>query len=102
MKLQVTPLPDTGILRVSGDLDIYNVDVAQEALRHHIADKPGCALDLGGVETCDTAGLQLLLAARRSAVAAGKTFSIHASNLAIANCGELLGLGAEMGPLRPN
>ena len=62
---------------MGGDLDIYNVGAAREALLVHLAEKPALDLDLGGVETCDAAGFQLLLAAHRSARAAGKEFCIQ-------------------------
>jgi anti-anti-sigma regulatory factor len=52
-------------------------------------------LDLEGVETCDAAGMQLLLAPHRSAVAAGKTFAIRTPVSAIEQCGQALGLGPE-------
>ena len=72
MKLQVTALPESNTLRLMGDLDLYNVETAREALLNHLSDKRGLELDLSGVETCDTAGLQVLLAAQRSAVASRK------------------------------
>ena len=95
MKLEITPLQDTNAIRISGELDIYSVEGAREALLNHLADKPVLELDLAGVETCDTAGMQLLLAAQRSAVASGKTFSMHTPAPAIEKCGELLGLPTE-------
>jgi anti-anti-sigma factor len=95
MKFQITTVPDSNVLRLAGDLDIYSVESARDALLAHLADKPGIDLELDGVETCDTAGMQLLLAARRSAVALGKTFAIRAPVPAIEQCGRSLGLGPE-------
>jgi anti-anti-sigma factor len=92
MKLQITTLPDSNTLRLAGDLDIYSVESARDALLVYLADKPAIELDLDGVETCDAAGMQLLLAARRSAVAAGKAFAIHTPVTVIEKCGEALGL----------
>ena len=94
-KLQITTLPDTNTLRLVGDLDLYGVEAACEAVLNRFADKPGLELDLGGIATCDTAGMQLLLAAQRSAVASGKSFAIQTTAPAIAKCGELLGVGPE-------
>jgi anti-anti-sigma factor len=95
MKLQITTGPDSLTLRLAGDLDIYSVEPARDALLAHLADKLGIELDLASVETCDAAGMQLLLAARRSAVAAGKVFAIRSPVPAIEQCGEALGLGPE-------
>jgi anti-sigma B factor antagonist len=97
MKLQIIPVGQF-TLRLTGDLDIYNVESAREALLDQVADKPGLDLDLAAVETCDTAGIQLLLAAQRSAIAAGKTFSIQAPAPALEKCGQLLGLPPDLWP----
>lgn len=102
MKLQITALPDTHTLRLVGDLDLYHVESAREALLNQLSEKPVLELDLGGVETCDTAGMQLLLAARCSAVASGKTFSISTRSPAVERCGELLGLTPEIWPPQAN
>jgi anti-anti-sigma factor len=95
MKLQITTAPDSNTLRMAGDLDIYSVEQAREALLAHLAEKTGIDLNLDGVETCDAAGMQLLLATHRSAVAAGKAFTIRNPVPAIEQCGESLGLGPE-------
>lgn len=92
MKLQITILPETNTVHLAGDLDLYNVEAARDALTGHLAGKDTLELDFSGVENCDAAGIQLLVAARRSAVALGKGFSIRTPALAIAKCGELLGL----------
>jgi anti-anti-sigma factor len=95
MKLQATSLPNTNTLCLAGELDLYSVEAAREALLNQFADKPGLELDLAAVETCDTAGLQLLLAARLNAAADGKKFSIRLPAPAIEKCGELIGLPPE-------
>lgn len=92
MKLQITLVQETNIVRLAGDLDIYNVQAARDALLQHLAGKHGLELDFSGIETCDAAGIQLLVAARRSALAIGEAFSIHAPGPTIEKCGELLGL----------
>jgi anti-anti-sigma factor len=92
MKLQITIPPNTHILRLAGDLDLYSVAEARQALLDFMADQPAIELDLHGLETCDTAGLQLLLAAHRHAGAAGKAFSIQMPAPAIGQCADALGL----------
>ena len=95
MKLQISAEPETNGIRLVGDLDIYSVEPARDALCAYLAKLPGLKLDLTGINACDTAGLQLLIAARRGAVAAGKSFAILASAPAIEKCAELLGMDPE-------
>jgi anti-anti-sigma factor len=92
MKLEITLQRETNTLRFAGDLDIYNGEAARHALIEHLAGEPGLELDCSAVEACDAAGIQLLLAARLSALAVGKAFSIRAPAPAIDKCAELLGL----------
>ena len=96
MNLQVTEPPGTRTLRMAGDLDLYSVDQAREALLRHLADSGGLELDLGELAACDAAGVQLLLAARRSARSQGKPFSVRVNSPAVAKCGELLGLPSDI------
>ena len=100
MKLQISVVPETNGLRLAGDLDIYSVEPARDAFGTNLAKLPGLNLDLAGISACDTAGLQLLIAARRSAVAAGKSFTILASAPAVEKCAELLGVAP--GDVRPD
>lgn len=96
MKAQIAASPEAHILRLDGDLDLYHAETAREALLKQLSGSAALELDLSGVEACDTAGIQLLLAARRSAVAAGKPFVIHATAPALATCGERLGVPSEL------
>jgi len=92
MKLEITLQRETNTLRFAGDLDIDNGEAVRHALLEHLAVQSGLELDCSCVEACDAAGIQLLLAARRSALAVGKTFSILAAAPAIDKCAEMLGL----------
>ena len=95
MELQITLQPETNTVQFAGDLDIYNGEALRHALIEHLAGEHGLELDCSRVETCDAAGIQLLVAARRSALAVGKAFSIHAPVPAIEKCAELLGLPSQ-------
>jgi anti-anti-sigma factor len=95
MKLQITIQKDTQTVRLAGDLDIYTVESARDALAAMLSDGHGLDLEVSGVGNCDAAGMQLLLAARRSALAADRTFFIHTPATAIEKCGELLGLPSQ-------
>lgn len=94
MKLQITAV-GSHTLRLAGDLDLYTVESARDALLQQFADKPRLELDLGGVETCDASGVQLLLAARRTAAISGKNLTVHPVSQAVSTCGALLGIAPE-------
>lgn len=98
MKLRVTTVPGTNTVRLVGELDIYSVEAARAALLQHLGDQPGLTLELANVATCDAAGLQWLLAARRSAEAARKPLVISTQSPAIGQCAVLLGV--ELEPLQ--
>ncbi|MDR3460051.1 MAG: STAS domain-containing protein [Verrucomicrobiae bacterium] len=97
MKLQFLTSPGSDTIRLVGDLDLYQVAAARAALLNELAGRPGLELDLSGIANCDAAGLQLLIAAGRSAALAGKTFCIQAAAPAIGECSQLLGLTLETG-----
>lgn len=59
-------------LRVHGEMTIYRANELAQSLFEALRDQPGDqALDLSGVTEFDTAGLQILLMARRIAEARG-------------------------------
>jgi anti-anti-sigma regulatory factor len=53
-----------GVLQVSGALDIESANSLREALLARFISHPEITADLAGVGECDTAALQVLLAAR--------------------------------------
>ncbi len=59
--------------RLPGRLTINEAGALRDILAGWLAEGPDLALDPRGVEAADTAGLQLLIALRRSAGQAGKT-----------------------------
>lgn len=101
MKLQLSSSGEFGI-RLAGGLDLYTAEAAREALLHHLAEKAALELDLGQLETCDVAGLQVLLAARRTARAAARAFVIRVPSSAVEACGALVGVSSEdLSPVTP-
>jgi anti-anti-sigma factor len=90
MKLQITTGSDS--LRFAGDLDLYHVEAARDALRDWLATQSRLPLDLAGVTSCDAAGLQLLLAAGLSASATGKHLQIAGAAVAVHTCCDQLGV----------
>lgn len=95
MKLRLTPSSDHHSLHFAGELDVYTVECARAALLEHFVDAAPLALDLREVTACDSAGLQLLIAARRSALAAGKPFSLTQPVPLLVAAAELLGLSPD-------
>lgn len=95
MNLQILTTSETGTVRLVGALDIYGAELARTALLERLAHRPALILDLRGVETCDAAGVQLLLAAHRSAVAAGKSLVVAAAAPVVEACGRSLGVPPE-------
>jgi phospholipid transport system transporter-binding protein len=69
-------------LVLTGELTIGEAAAQHEKLRDALAAGQ-CRLDLAGIEACDSAGVQLLLAARRSAQAQGLVLSIDAPSAAV-------------------
>lgn len=80
--------------RLEGTLDIYSAERLQVTLMDCLAANDTVVLDLGGVETCDTAGIQLLLSARTTAAEHHKTLQFCAVPEAVATCCQRLGLPA--------
>lgn len=87
--------PEANVLCLAGSLDIYAAETVRAELRDRLADKPELVLDLAGIEHCDTAGLQLLLAAQRTAREAGKSFEVNGASNAILEVMQQLGLARE-------
>lgn len=66
-------------LKIKGSLSIYEAAPFRERLLACFGSAESLELDLGGVSECDTAGLQLLYAARMTATQAGTPFKISAA-----------------------
>lgn len=63
-------------LKIDGALSIYEATELRVELLGCLETNSGLELDLGGVTGCDTTGIQLLYATRKTAEAAQKTFYI--------------------------
>jgi anti-anti-sigma factor len=84
-----------GRIRVTGEMTIYTAAALSQdllaALTHHRRTK---LLDLSEVTEIDTAGLQLLLAARRQAADGGRELLVVEPSRAVRSAIELCGLSA--------
>ena len=90
----------SSLLRIDGELTIYRATELAAAVRTALADvRVGdtLELDLSGVTDMDSAGVQLLLAARRSAVESGRALRLAAPSAAVADVLAILHLTALFG-----
>lgn len=78
-------------------LDIRAVQALAAQLRKHVECGSAFELDGSAVTSVDTAGLQLLIAARRAAEARNLAFGWHAVSEHLRTTGEFLGLGGALG-----
>lgn len=102
--LPLAPPNHNGPLHLAGALDLYQIETARAALLAHLNTHTAAVVDLSRITGCDTAGLQLLIAADRSARAAGRRFNLLAPPSAVRKCAEQLGLllpGAECADSSP-
>ncbi|MEO5363093.1 MAG: STAS domain-containing protein [Magnetococcus sp. DMHC-8] len=85
---------DQDCLRLSGTLCLAGVDELVRGLQAHIADAaaPVVRVDLAGVVDVDTAALQVLVAARRTAEQAGKSLVLSSANETVRDRLRLTGL----------
>jgi anti-anti-sigma factor len=87
------------ILRLAGSLEIREVDELHRALRDFLSGESKPVIDLSAVESCDTAGLQLLVSARKTAERAGKPFRLTGIPVAVSDAAASLGVSlSEAGP----
>ncbi len=81
--------PDAGgALQIEGELTIYRAAELRETLQAALAALPDgadLAIGLAGVTEMDSAGVQLLVAARNSAAAAGRALRLRDPSPAVAD-----------------
>jgi anti-anti-sigma factor len=88
---QETPSSEPIVL--GPELTIAHAGAAHERLAQALRDGHGdFALDLSGVTDFDSAGVQLLLAARRTLAERGDTLCLHAASPAVADALATFGL----------
>lgn len=82
-----------GCLHLAGEMTIYFAGELKSGLLDALRSADGeAALDLSAVSEFDTAGLQLLLLARRESLARGNAFSLRAASTVVEEALELCGL----------
>jgi anti-anti-sigma factor len=90
--------PATQVIRLEGELTIYRAAELKAQMLPLPADGSAVEIDLAGVSEIDTAGVQLLLLARREALAAQRALRLVGHSRAIRDVLTLLDLHRELGP----
>ncbi|NKI97315.1 STAS domain-containing protein [Rhizobacter sp. SG703] len=88
---------DAVVLRIEGELTIYRAAELKQTLLAAVAANPAVEVDLSQVSEFDSAGLQLLLLAKREAGAAGRTLRLVDHSPAVVEVLELFDLAAHFG-----
>jgi len=84
-------------LRLDGELTIYRAAELKPVLLAAVAEHPVLEIDLSQVAEFDSAGLQLLLLAKREALAAGRTLRLANHSPAVLDVLERFDLAAHFG-----
>jgi anti-sigma B factor antagonist len=73
LKVSRTSFGERNVLAVSGELDLYTAPRLHHELSAALAgdEPPHVVVDMSGVSFCDSTGMNVLLAAHRSAVGRG-------------------------------
>jgi len=90
----VLAMSETNILRIEGELTIFR---AMELKPILLAMPPVDVIDLSGVTDLDTAGVQLLMLAKETALAAQRDVKLVAHSPAVIEVFELLNVAAYFG-----
>ena len=82
------------VLRIEGELTIFRATELKPAL---LASPPVDEIDLSGVTEIDTAGVQLLMLAKKTALAQQRNLKLVAHSPAVLEVFELLNVAAYFG-----
>ena len=85
------------VIRIESEMTIYEAQDINTKLKQHIHACDKIELGLEGVTELDTAGVQILLMAKRSAEQSGKAFHITSHSDAVVQVFELLNIAHEFG-----
>jgi anti-anti-sigma factor len=95
MNIGATSQGAAACLAVEGEMTICRAAELKPALLDAVRAHDAPALDLAGVTEFDSAGVQLLLMARREAARLGKPLALLGASPAVRDTFALLGLTAE-------
>jgi len=84
-------------MRVLGDCNIYGASELKAALLSSLQEQPELELDLASVTEFDSAGMQVLMAAKNFARAAGQELRLHNHSAAVLELIEIYDLASWLG-----
>lgn len=82
------------VLKIEGELTIFRAAELKPTL---LAEPPVTEIDLSGITDLDTAGVQLLMLAKKTAVAQGRNLRLTGHSPAVMDVFELLNVAAYFG-----
>ncbi|SDC30145.1 STAS domain-containing protein [Actinokineospora iranica] len=90
---------DPVVVSVTGEVDLATAPDLERALETALSqpEATGVRVDLSGVEFMDSAGLRVLVAARRNAETAGQSLVLHAPHDRVRRIIEITGLAEVFG-----
>jgi anti-anti-sigma factor len=94
--MQISKDPTSGVLKIADTLHISMAEELRRALEEYLAEQSVLILDLSEVDACDTACLQLLYAARTTAMHQHKEFRVAALSGAVQDTARALGTPLEV------
>jgi len=97
MNIDTEQRGSTRALRLEGELTIYAAAAVKAALLEALSDAVEVELDLAGVTEIDTAGVQLLIAAKREADATATPLRLVGHSAAVLELIELYDLAGGFG-----
>jgi len=92
--MEQTPTGPPALLFIEGDFTLGRVRELKESLLARLARSQVLEVDLAGVTGIDTAGLQLLMMARREAHACGREVRLVSPSPAVLSLFELLDIAS--------
>lgn len=97
--MNISAQQDNGVcrLQMKGELTIYSSMETRDGLIGHLAASNEIEVDLGGVSEMDTAGFQLLLAAKREGARQGKIVRFVSHSQAALELIDLYNMAAQFG-----
>ncbi|TYQ12201.1 UNVERIFIED_ORG: anti-anti-sigma factor [Zoogloea ramigera] len=90
-------MSDIGHLAWSGEINIYRAADLKLEVLHALRAAPVLEIDLAGVTELDTAGLQVLMLAKRTATIEQRELRLRNHSPAVVDVVEMLNLGAFFG-----
>ena len=92
--MQITKQMNNGQLTLilSGELTLFNLNVVRQELISALNDGNKVAIDLKDVNECDTAGIQLVISAKKTSIAENREVTIVNPHASVLSAAERIGV----------